>query len=69
VDGNAAFALLGLNLQEGEVEFVHVADGMAPLAERQKDACLVALSTLRHRLGRPQLPYAWGSGGLDAVGF
>ena len=59
VDGNAAYALLGPNLQEGEAEFRGVADGMAPLRKRQRDACLVALSTLRHRLGQPDLAYRW----------
>ena len=62
VDGNAAYALFGRDLQTGQVEFRRVADGMAPLSDRQRDACLVALSTLRHRLGLPSLPYSWDVG-------
>jgi len=60
VDGNAGCALLGENLQEGEVEFVTVEqrpDELLYMAETR--ACFLALKALRARLGCPDLSYAW----------
>ncbi|MCF4166377.1 hypothetical protein L2U69_12040 [Zavarzinia compransoris] len=52
IDGNCGFALLGANLQEGEVEFVEVppADGSRSLAERQSWAATQAYRRLQKRL-------------------
>lgn len=41
VDGNAAFALLGDNLQEGVAEFVEIKDGDVSTAQIQA-CCLLA---------------------------
>jgi len=49
IDGNAAFALLGPDLQEGEAEFV-VIEGDDP--RRAKIACNKAYAALGKRLGR-----------------
>ena len=65
-DGNAGCALLGVNLQEGEAEFVCIDD--CPKDENGKPihagnnvyrwACTQALRKLEARLGR-RLPYYW----------
>lgn len=60
VDGNAGFAMIGPNLQEGEAEFVGIRDGMGALKERQIRACAMALATLRQRIGRPEAPFVYG---------
>ena len=54
LDGNAGFALLGENIQEGEAEFVEVP---APGGEYEKAyAMIAALDKLRDRLNMPNLP-------------
>ncbi len=55
VDGNAGFALIGKNLEEGEAEFVNVED--APVrcetkSQREGWAATKAYRRLRDRLGR-----------------
>jgi hypothetical protein len=60
VDGKAAFALLGHDLQSGEAEFVGIRDGMEPLSARQARAARNALANLRERLGRPDLGFFFG---------
>ena len=63
IDGNAAFALLGPDIQEGEAEFVTIPDDMAehchPPGEvsAQLICCRMAFLKLRERLGRPDLSY------------
>ncbi len=64
VDGNAAFALLGPDLQEGEAEFVTIPDDwdkrweLKSIAER---ACAkTALANLCKRLGVEHIPYYFG---------
>ena len=58
VNGNAGFALLGPNLQEGEAEFVTFEAG-ASLSD-QLAACYNALNILRGRLGIADLSYYLG---------
>jgi hypothetical protein len=61
IDGNAGCALLGLNLQEGEAEFVevgpHLKDDTASSPERR--AMTQALRKLKERCGGVALPYAF----------
>lgn len=70
IDGNAGFALLGENIQEGEAEFVEI--NLPPAASKDPDrynksewvreariAATKALRKLEARLGR-QLPYYIG---------
>jgi hypothetical protein len=57
IDGNAAFALLGEDIQSGEVEFVQF-EGESVNAELI--AAKRALNKLRARLGRPELSYFFG---------
>lgn len=59
IDGNAGYALLGENLQEGEAEFVVVPapDGTRNKSERERCAATQALRALETRLGR-RLGYA-----------
>lgn len=53
-DGNAGFALLGENLQEGEAEFVTIAE---PGGDYERSFALIsALENLRERLNMPNLP-------------
>lgn len=53
-DGNAGFALLGENLQEGEAEFVTIAE---PGGDYERSLALIsALENLRKRLNMPNLP-------------
>ena len=59
IDGNCAYALLGPDLQEGEAEFVEVADMSDPRS--QADAARRALQALRMRLNEPSLSYYLGS--------
>lgn len=57
IDGNAAFALLGEDIQSGECEFVElVNDSLAC----KLSSCKQALRKLRERLGRPDLSYFCG---------
>lgn len=68
IDGNAGFALLGPDLQEGEAEFVEIpkfdeTDDSGYNARRlgaKLSACKQALEKLRERLGIPQLAYYFG---------
>ena len=70
IDGNCGFALLGLNIQEGEAEFVEI-----PTATTDRDssfmrpkgsdaarlwACKEALRRLRTRINAPNLSYYFG---------
>lgn len=53
-DGNAGFALLGENIQEGEAEFVTIAE---PGGDYERSFALIsALENLRERLNMPNLP-------------
>lgn len=54
-DGNCAFALLGENTQDGEVEFVEVANPRDWREVRQ--ASYRALHNLRVRLNNPDITY------------
>lgn len=61
VDGTAAFALLGENLQEGECEFVDVLKSDTfPIEDLQRSAAFEALRRLRVRLNLPNLSYYLG---------
>ncbi len=64
IDGNAAYALLGLNLQVGEAEFVTVemTDDDEYLSHAEMRAAKQALARLRARLGMPELSYYLGPG-------
>lgn len=57
IDGNAAFALLGENIQEGECEFVELVNGSL---ECKISGCHKAMRQLRTRLNRPELSYYFG---------
>lgn len=57
IDGDHAFALLGEDIQSGEVEFVKLrGDDLS----HKLIACKKAASLLRARLGRPELSYVFG---------
>ncbi len=66
IDGNAAFALLGPDLQEGEAEFVEIPDHLLNNQDQevQIGATLtypkLALKKLRERLNMPDLSYFFG---------
>ena len=67
VDGNCGFALLGPNIQKGEVEFVEVPPLPANWVEREimqceleRQAAHMAFFKLRERLKRPDLSYWFG---------
>ena len=70
IDGNCGYALLGVNIQEGEVEFVEIptakpdADSsfMRPKGEEAAKlwACKEALRKLRERLNMPNMSYYFG---------
>jgi hypothetical protein len=63
VDGTAAFALLGGDLQEGESEFVDVGeplDDKDTIENRQIVAAKQALYNLQKRLNLPDLSYFLG---------
>jgi hypothetical protein len=68
VDGNCGFALLGVNIQEGEAEFVEFVEfddspdygTNEELLGRKLSACKEALAKLRKRLNRPDLNYYFG---------
>ncbi len=63
VDGNAGFALLGENLQEGEAEFSDITEASIEkfgFYTAQRVAAHEALEKLRERLGRPDLNYWFG---------
>jgi hypothetical protein len=62
IDGNAAYALLGPNLHEGEAEFVQVEQGDELLSSAEMRAAKQALAKLRARLGQPELSYYLGPG-------
>ena len=63
VDGNAGFALLGGDLQEGEAEFVEVSQlEDEPLSRAERRAAGQALVKLRARLSMPNLSYYLGRG-------
>ncbi len=57
IDGNAAFALLGDDIQSGEVEFVELKDHEV---STELHGAKAALRKLRERLGRPDLSYFFG---------
>lgn len=60
VDGDHGCALLGVNLQEGEAEFVKVTPRPDEhLCYAEQRACYAALKALRARVGKPDLSYAW----------
>lgn len=61
VDGNAAFAILGPNIMEGEVEFVEIIDDpQRTHYQDQRVAAYEALRRLRVRLNKPDLSYFIG---------
>lgn len=71
IDGNAAFALLGPDLQEGEAEFVTLPQETGESGEgsfvvptgddaTKLRACKLALKRLCARLGVDALPYYFG---------
>ena len=61
VDGNAGFALLGENIQEGECEFVTVEKRKdEPLHIAEARAATQAYNALKHRLGLDGLSYYIG---------
>ena len=63
IDGNAAYALLGPNIQVGEVEFMQVKqDSDESLFSAEMRAAKQALARLRARLGQPELSYYLGPG-------
>ena len=63
IDGNAGYALLGPNIQEGEAEFVTVVqDNSELLSSAEMRAAKLALAHLRGRLGQPDLSYYLGPG-------
>lgn len=69
VDGNAGFALLGENIQEGEVEFEEFA-GDIRTSEGVRQAKLAinrAFQRLKDRLGRP-ISYCLGPSHPDYIG-
>lgn len=55
VDGNAAYALLGPDLQEGESEFVTLPDKWTSIDEVR--AARLALNRLKERLSIEHLPF------------
>ena len=59
VDGNAAFALLGPNIQEGECEFVTIPETDDPFGQALV-CCKMALHLLRVKLNRPDLSFYFG---------
>jgi len=69
IDGNCGFALLGEDLQNGEVEFVEfqacpeVADTIAA----KRAACAQAFKTLKARLNMPNLHPYFGPSHPDAA--
>jgi hypothetical protein len=54
IDGNCGFALWGIDLQNGEAEFVEITGDT--LDDKTK-ACTLALQALRKRLNKPGLGY------------
>ena len=58
LDGNAAFALLGEDIQSGEAEFVTVEN--PENAQEVRSAAYRALANLRVRLEQPNLSYFIG---------
>lgn len=65
VDGDAAFALLGPNLQEGEAEFETV---IIKSDHNERQAAFTALYKLRSRLKLPEMPYHLAKSHPDYVG-
>lgn len=59
IDGNAAFALLGDDLQEGEAEFIDITEPITEL-NNQIIAAKQAFYKLRDRLNIPELSYYLG---------
>ena len=64
IDGNCGFALLGPNIQEGEVEFIEFAntakDALVAPLDAKLVACKLALKKLKERLDLPELSYYLG---------
>ena len=66
IDGNAAFALLGPDLQEGEAEFVTIPDDMPEtctppgISSAQVICARMAFLKLRERLEVPELSFYFG---------
>jgi hypothetical protein len=68
IDGNYGFALLGINLQDGEAEFVEIPqfdktdnDGYNGRRLGAKlYACQEALKRLKKRLNKPELSFFFG---------
>lgn len=61
IDGNAGFALIGENIQEGECEFVTVEKRKdEPMHVAECRAATAAYNALKARLGLEHLPYYIG---------
>lgn len=70
IDGNCGFALIGVNIQEGEAEFVEIPTAKADpdssfMRPKGEDAaklwaCKEALRRLRTRLNLPNMSYYFG---------
>lgn len=56
IDGNCGYALLGYNIQEGEVEFIQIEPSDDPFIDIYHRAWWYALLKLRTRLGG-HIPY------------
>ena len=64
IDGDCGYALLGLDIQSGEAEFVKISEivdttkcGDLSNPERERLACAKALRLLKERLCMPNLSY------------
>lgn len=55
IDGDCAYALLGSDLQNGEVEFIKLAKSLQNSQFHQVCACSYAFGKLMARLDRPDL--------------
>lgn len=60
IDGNCGFALLGPNIQAGEVEFVEIPTCFEDQLSNQLAACQKAMKQLRSRLNMPDLSFFFG---------
>ncbi len=60
VDGTACFALLGPDLQQGEVECVELPKGNESSVDAQLSCCKVAFRNLKARLNMPLLSFYFG---------
>lgn len=63
IDGNCAFALVGIDLVQGEAEFVEIPYGRVfPEYQARRMAAFAAHQKLKDRLGITILPYELGPG-------